>query len=240
MKKLMVICSIALLFGTGAGTGVMNIHRIGIFESNAFLLETDTSLFLIDAGYPGREERILKKIREINKKLALIIITHGHFDHYGCAAAVKRATGAKIAVYELDAEYLCRGTTPLDSVNFIGFFGRLILPLAEKIFKPDTMCPDILMKDGDSLDQYGLRATILYTPGHTKGSCSVIVQDSIAFVGDLLTNSPVFRKQHYYASSWKQIDESLKKLLTRRFTIVYIGHYGKTTDRKSIEKIAGK
>lgn len=232
---LMVLTSI-----TAEASALRKIHRIDTFGSNVFLLETDSSLFMIDAGYPGYTDKILKKINELHKKLKLIIITHGHFDHYGCAAAVNRATGAPIAIHEFDAENMCKGTTPLDSVNFIGFFGRLILPLAEKIFPVDTMCPDILLRDGDSLDSYGLDARSVLTPGHTKGSVCIIVEDSVVFAGDLLINAPVFGRQTIFANSWGEIDFSLHRLCREKFSLVYIGHTGKTCGRKRLMIIAGE
>ncbi|MBN2037628.1 MAG: hypothetical protein JW768_12880, partial [Chitinispirillaceae bacterium] len=45
---------------------------------------------------------------------------------------------------------------------------------------------DILFENGDSLDHLGLRATVVHTPGHSDGHCCLMVQDSLAFTGDLL------------------------------------------------------
>ncbi|MBD3344624.1 MAG: MBL fold metallo-hydrolase [Chitinivibrionales bacterium] len=146
----------------------MKIHPIHILGSNAYIIETENELYLIDAGYPGFEKRILKKVHSLEKKLRLIILTHAHFDHYKSAAAMRKATGALIGIHSLDADYLCQGTTPLDSVSILGLFGKLILPLAEKITKPPPTPPDILFEDNDSLDKYGLDAKIIHTPGHTS------------------------------------------------------------------------
>jgi hydroxyacylglutathione hydrolase len=242
LKRTYQLIVVMVLLAVGGSYGrLLDVHRVGIFGSNCFILETDSLLFLIDAGYPGREGKILDKIEKLHKKLKLIVLTHGHFDHYGCAAAIKRATGAEIGIHEYDAENLCRGETPIDSVSFWGFFGKvLLLPLAETVFTPEAVCPDIKFRDEDSLDGYGLRATIIHTPGHTRGSCTVIVEDSIAFVGDLLTNSPFLRKQGYYANSWARIDSSLVRLAGYKFDIVYIGHYGQVTNKKELTGLIKK
>jgi glyoxylase-like metal-dependent hydrolase (beta-lactamase superfamily II) len=41
--------------------------------------------------------------------LKAIWITHAHYDHYGSAATLRRATGARIGVHPADANYLVRG-----------------------------------------------------------------------------------------------------------------------------------
>ena len=95
------------------------------------------------------------------------MLTHGHFDHYGSAAAIRKATGASIAVYFSDFASVCSGTTPIDSVKSFDHAGRLLLPLAEWVFKPALECPDIELHDGDLLDKHNLGAVVVHTPGHT-------------------------------------------------------------------------
>lgn len=217
------------------------VHRIPVFGSNCFILETDSSLMMIDAGYPGGEKKILPVVRKLEKPLRLIVLTHGHFDHYGSAVAVREQTGACIAVHYLDSAAVCRGTTPIDSVKGFGVVGKMLLPLAEHLFKPPAVCPDITLHDGDSLDRYGVRADVIHTPGHTIGSISILVQDSIVFVGDLLTVAPLFGTQKLFAQSWNAIDVSVEKLLRYRFEKVYIGHTGRgIADRKMVEKLIRK
>ncbi|HUI91325.1 MAG TPA: MBL fold metallo-hydrolase [Chitinivibrionales bacterium] len=235
--KFIFSCILLIILNEYAFPNLQKIHRISILGSNVFILESDSSLVMIDAGYAGHEKSILDTIVTLKKPLKLIFITHGHFDHYGCAKAVHDKTGAPIGVHRLDEKYLCEGRTPIDKVNFAGFFGRLLLPLAEMIWRPPRQCPDIVFNDNDSLDRFGLRAKIVHTPGHTPGSCSVIVQDSIAFVGDLLTNSPKFDKQRFYGTDWRQIDSSLVKLCRYKFSMVYIGHKSKTTDKAELLRL---
>jgi len=236
-----------LILLSGLTTGIFSavtplraVHRLSIYGSNCFILETDSSLIMIDAGYPGGEKKILSTISKLARPLRLIVLTHGHFDHYGSADAVHKVTGAPVAVFYLDAEYVCNGTTPLDSVRGYGRLGKRILPLAERVFKPAAVCPDIELHDGDSLDRFGLRADIIHTPGHTNGSISILVQDSIVFVGDLLTVTLFVDKQRFFAQSWSAIDESVKKLLHYRFEKVYIGHTGRIANRKTLRKLVGK
>ena len=52
----------------------------------------------------------------------------------------------------------------------------------------DHMCtsPDIVVEDELDLNQYDVRARVIWTPGHTRGSMSVILGSGEAIVGDLV------------------------------------------------------
>jgi glyoxylase-like metal-dependent hydrolase (beta-lactamase superfamily II) len=213
------------------------VHRIDVWGSNVFILETDTSLFMIDTGYPMHEVPILETIKTLKKPLKLIILTHAHYDHVGCAARIKASSGALITIHRLDADDLCTGQTQIPNTNFIGLIEKLFLPVFEYIWKPEPICPDILLDDGDLLNDYGLDAYVCHTPGHTAGSISIIVGNYMAFVGDLLTSFP-FGKQIYFATDWKQIEESIIRLDQHDFYTIYLGHGDKTYKRENINKIA--
>ena len=64
--------------------------------ANAFLIEGDDGLTLIDAGYPGKEAAVFEAIRGLGRspnQLKHLIFTHGHPDHIGSAAAIVLETG---------------------------------------------------------------------------------------------------------------------------------------------------
>jgi len=66
--------------------------------ANAFLIEGDDGLTLIDAGFPHKEAAVFGAIRGIARspdQLKHLIFTHGHPDHIGSAAAIVRETGAQ-------------------------------------------------------------------------------------------------------------------------------------------------
>jgi glyoxylase-like metal-dependent hydrolase (beta-lactamase superfamily II) len=216
---------------------VLTIHRIENFGVNIFILETDSGLYLIDTGYPRFENIIINKIKALNKPVRLILLTHAHFDHFGNVLPLKRYTNAKVAIHQADSQALSDGTTKLKYVKGFGHIGKAILPVAEFLFPPKDCSPDIVLHDNDTLNDYGIKMRVIHTPGHTIGSAVFILQDSIAFVGDLFVTYPNFCKQHFYANSWAQIDTSAKKLMQYPFTLAYAGHRGITADRALIEKL---
>lgn len=61
----------------------------------------------MDTGNPGRPDRILARLAECGVApgdMRLILLTHGHVDHFGSAAELCERTGAPVAIHALDAE----------------------------------------------------------------------------------------------------------------------------------------
>src|SRR5215475_5766087 len=84
---------------------IKGVHVIAMGMANAFLIDSDEGLTLIDAGYPDKEAAVFGGIREIGRstgQLKHLIFTHGHPDHIGSAAAIVRKTGARTYMHPLD------------------------------------------------------------------------------------------------------------------------------------------
>ncbi|HEY7053636.1 MAG TPA: MBL fold metallo-hydrolase [Mycobacterium sp.] len=79
---------------------------VGPMDNNAYLVtcsETGETL-LIDAANDADD--LVALIREHAPKLALILTSHQHFDHWQALQAVAEATGAPTAAHEIDADGL--------------------------------------------------------------------------------------------------------------------------------------
>ncbi len=221
--------------------GSLTVHRIDV-GSNAFLVENDSGMILIDAGYPGNQEKILKAMNVIapEKSLLLIFITHGHFDHYGSAAAVREATGAPIAIHRLDSEAMENGETPLPHTRNGGFFGKLVLPLAEKVWRTVPTRGDRLLESENRLENLGCNARVVHIPGHTAGSSGLLLQDSLFFAGDLISTKFGVMKQKWYAANWEEIDSSITKVNLLTPAVVFPGHGRKIVRPGDLRKLVAK
>ncbi len=203
------------------------IHQVSLGVSNAYLLESDTALVLVDAGLPGAADTILAAVDALGKPLTLIYITHAHIDHYGSAAEVRRRTGAPIAVHAGDADDLASGGTRLGSLRLLQGASRELLALAEPLLGVEPAPPDVLVVDGDSLVAYGIDATVLHTPGHTPGSTTLLLNDGqVAIAGDLLSNSGGAHAQRTYADDWIALAASIERLQDAAPVLTYAGHGG--------------
>lgn len=100
---------------------------VGPMDNNAYLVtcaKTGESLLIDAANDP---DLLVKLVEEQAPKLAMIITTHQHFDHWQALEAVAGATGAPTAAHELDAEPL-----PIPPERFLA--GGDVLELGELVF----------------------------------------------------------------------------------------------------------
>ena len=77
--------------------------------------------------------------------------------------------------------------------------------------------PDVLLEEGQSLAAYGFDAKILYTPGHSIGSISILTDSGDLICGDMFNNV----RGRILKSIGKDRFERLKEL---EIETVYPGH----------------
>jgi len=202
---------------------VPGIYHVDGVNGNCYVLVRD-GLTVIDTGIPGSGKKILAYIREgmhrDPQEIRTIIITHFHMDHTGGIAALKKAApGAKIAIGEADAGYVT-GKTPLPV--HAGFRG-VLLRIAETIMRPGVFQPDILLKDGDTVD--GLHC--VHIPGHTPGSIGLLddgtktffAGDILRFDGAVLAEGPAPFTMDPAGSR-----QSIRKIARLEFDLLLPGH----------------
>jgi glyoxylase-like metal-dependent hydrolase (beta-lactamase superfamily II) len=230
----------------------IQIHAIPILPFgmvNAFLLTSSDGAVLVDTGLPGSEHKIGKGLSKAGCSFAdlkLIVVTHGHIDHAGSAARIRKRSGAPIVLHEGDLPY-CQGRAPL--LRPSGPFGRLF-KMTGAIERPFAKVePDILLSANRTLDlsAYGLAGEIVPTPGHTPGSLSVLLADGTVIAGDLaasgiLLGGIAFKgwpKPPPFEEDTIEVARSLKLLLSKGAKRFYLGHGG-PLDARAIERYAGK
>ncbi|MFF3910269.1 MBL fold metallo-hydrolase [Streptomyces sp. NPDC001848] len=136
-------------------------------NNNAFLVEGDDGLTLIDAGMAKAPNLLLAALAEQGHPptdLRRIVLTHAHPDHVKGAPGLRRRTGAQILIHRADANWLPAGRVPPE--GRCRPIGRLLdrLPIAHW----PTFEADALLDDGELIEgSGGLR--VIHTPGHTPG-----------------------------------------------------------------------
>lgn len=210
--------------GPVLATPTLRVHALMLGASNAYLLESAHGVVLVDAGLPLCEEIILARLARLGRRdLRLIVITHAHVDHYGSAAAVRRATGAAIAVHRADAADMAAGRTRLGSIRAWGW-AQPTLPLVEPLLRVEPTGADLLLDEGALPDALGLDARIVHLPGHTPGSCALLIEEQYAFTGDLISTNGTAHVQRSYAQDWRQVAASVEKLRGCRPVQSFPGH----------------
>lgn len=200
---------------------------------NTCYILKDKGTVLIDGAWSGEADSFSNTLKKNDIKpdeIQLIIITHGDFDHLGGAKELQELTGAKIAIHEKDRENLEKGifhwpegVTPWGKMSRALFKPFMKIKGAFPAVKADIVLDD----NGLSLKEYGVPGKIVYTPGHTFGSISVLLETGDAFVGCLAQNKAPFvlkPKLPIYAKDIDLLKKSWKTVIDMGAKTIYPGH----------------
>lgn len=180
------------------------IKTISLDGTNCYLVKTDGGYILIDTNFPFQRNKFEKTLEREGCRpgnLKLIVITHGDIDHTGNGAYLREKYKARIAMHDGDTE-MCmndgitrdRGEMPKDFPLLLMILwllrGFLRFAVGQMLWrKPfDRFEPDLLLEGDQSLAEYGFDAKILYTPGHSKGSISILTASGDLICGDAFNN----------------------------------------------------
>jgi glyoxylase-like metal-dependent hydrolase (beta-lactamase superfamily II) len=207
-----------------------SIQTIKLGGVNCFLVR-DKGIILIDSGTPGQHDKILEQVKKLEldpHEIELIIITHGHGDHFGSAHKIKELTGAKLAVHKEDADIVIEGKKVFPTgLNKWGRFMAFVWRPMFSLINYTGVEPDILLEEDFPLAKYGIKGRIIHTPGHTNGSVSVFLDGGEAIVGDLAMNGLPMRRgagMPIFGNSEREIKQSWQKLINAGAKIIYPGH----------------
>lgn len=204
-------------------------YRYGI---NRVFVIRQKGTVMIDAGMPGIADKFGKDLEMDGidpHSIELMVLTHGDFDHSGSAAAIKKLTDCEIAIHREDRELLEKGlfNWPPGSTAWGKFTHMIFQPLMRRT-EMEPVTPDLILSDENyPLDDYGIDGQVVYTPGHTQGHVSVVLNEGIAFIGCLAHNIKLFRltpNLPIYAENIDQVKSSWKKILDMGVTKVYPAH----------------
>jgi hydroxyacylglutathione hydrolase len=204
--------------------------RLGI---NRCYVIRDEGAIMIDAGPPRRIRTIEKFFAEIKlepHQLQLLVLTHGDFDHVGSAEDIRKLTGAKIAIHEDDRILLeeARFSFPGAKTLWGHVTRSLLMPFLPYLMKFSPTKADVVLTGEDfSLKPFSVNGRIIYTPGHTSGSLTVLLDSGEAFVGCLAHNNFPFRLKPglpIFAGDIEKVKRSWKLLIAQGARVAYPGH----------------
>jgi hydroxyacylglutathione hydrolase len=185
----------------------------GPFMVNTYLVVDDGGkAFLID---PGNEiNPLLDKITNEGIELVAIVNTHGHIDHVMGVNAVKDRFGIPFYLNELDVPFL-------DSI--------LVQARMFGIPDPGVITVDRNLPESGEISVADLTLRLLYTPGHSQGSISILIEDTL-FSGDALFNFSIGRTD-LPGGNYQQLINAVneKIFVLPDETIVLPGHGPETT-----------
>jgi glyoxylase-like metal-dependent hydrolase (beta-lactamase superfamily II) len=151
---------------------ILETFPVGPLQCNCTILgdETTGEAMVVDPG--DNIPQILTFLAQHKLTLRQIVVTHGHIDHIGGAARLKKATGAPVLLNQNDLPQLEIMDT---QAAWIG------------VPTPEVAPPDYSADDGMTVGIAGHTAQVLYTPGHTQGSiCLHFAPEGLLLAGDTL------------------------------------------------------
>jgi len=217
---------------------MISVIPLKLVMSNAFLLRGEKNI-LVDTGSPADFPTLTHLLNKHGVEvgdLALVVLTHLHFDHAGTVATLVKQAKCPVAVHRLEKENLETGkNAPIIPIHPLG---KMLMPFMGMGFAPTSA--DILVDDTLDLSPYGVAAQVVFTPGHTPGSVSLLTDDHQAIVGDLCGGGwplgqfqPGRPRYHYWASSVETVRASLKRVFASQPVQIHVGHGGPLDGRQA-------
>lgn len=191
---------------------------VGPLQANCYVLwENPEAAIVVDPGAEG--ERILKELEKEGVTPALVVITHGHFDHTGAVADVVKEHAVPFKHHAAEAEIVAQ--TPAGT----RMWGIEVSHVPE---------PSGHVADGEKIELDGLRVDVIHTPGHTPGSvCFHVPDEGLLLTGDTLFQRSVGRSDFPGGDQSALFDSIRGKLYTLdEATRVLPGHGPETTIRE--------
>lgn len=186
----------------------MNIVNVGYDSTNYYALADKLPRLLVDVGWPGTLPKLQHQCKRMSINLPDIrhfLITHYHPDHAGLAQELKR-TGCKLILMENQCS---------------------AVPALRASMKPENRYVDIDLTDNivltiessrPFLARLGIEGEIIGTPGHSDDSITLILDEQVAFTGDL--THPLLVS----GEAKQALHESWAKIRACHVNTIYPGH----------------
>lgn len=210
-------------------SGSLAIHCVtnGPIQTNTYFAVSGDEAVIIDPAWEGEKLAEVFAERCPGVRAAAIICTHGHADHIGGVAGLRRALGPDVPfmISETDAPVMAPA---VEDMRAMWGFDHELPP-----------APDRLLNEGDTVSFGDVKLQLMATPGHTPGGIVLFcaaATGNVAFVGDTLFPGAHGRTD-LAGGSEREVIDSLGKMGTflPADTLCLIGHNDTTTIARELE-----
>jgi len=182
-------------------------------------------LVLIDCGAGPSWGRLRDRINEAGfdpDQLHTLLLTHGHVDHIGAAAAIREQAGCRLVAHEADAAAIESGDPRTTAASWYG----MTLPRVTLDERLVGASADLSFSQG--------KLEIVHTPGHTPGSVAVLLstRDGLVLFGQDI-HGPFHPDFGSDIAQWRV---SMERLLAREPDILCEGHYGVFRGKRAVRE----
>ena len=206
----------------------------GSFAANCYIVASGPGeeCLIIDPGQDA-EAGIEEIVSRYRLRPAAVLATHGHIDHIWSVAPVCDAKGIPAYIHPADRALLSDPARGLSLTAGQQLFGGITFTEPDEVLE---------LADGMTLDLAGVSLVVDHAPGHTPGSVTFRLSDTM-FTGDLLFAGSIGRTD-LPGGDYQTILDSLARvcLPLPDETVVLSGHGPQTTigaERASNPFLAG-
>lgn len=215
--------------------------------ANAYLL-IGKGVIAVDTGSAEDEKPFLRACAANGVRpgdVNLIVITHGHCDHFQNLPRLKQLTGAPALCHKNAAVFLRNGLWPNKIART--WVGRDILRLeAENGMGMDHVArvePDILVDSVYSLHPWGVDAKVIPVKGHSEGDLAILTDGGDVIAGDLYAQGPGYGRSGpaFFMGPGDEFSDavdSVEALLKMGGKTFWSGHGGPFSRREVAETTA--
>jgi glyoxylase-like metal-dependent hydrolase (beta-lactamase superfamily II) len=223
----------------GFGSGEGHLHCLNLGITTVYLLKGTDGYLLIDTGYPGNYDKFRDALGQSGvtlNQIKCLLLTHSHDDHVGFAARIIEETDARLIVHENAVPALSQGAMALKGIRPLNWrvtlLGAIYMLFADRDFNYPPLAvgqEDIVVQEDDDqvLREFGIDGEIVYTPGHTDDSITVVMADGRVFCGDAAMNFLNAAGTHHrpiFVTDEALVFESWRRIVAKGARVLYPAH----------------
>ncbi|CAK7063404.1 MBL fold metallo-hydrolase [Tissierella sp.] len=204
-------------------------------DSKMYIIISKDRAIIID---PCVDENAMKLLMDRAVKDIIILPTHEHYDHISGINWLKNSLNCKVIAIEECAKNLSnpkRNASAHFSALFLFSLEEVKEEIEKKNIKPYICNADEIFNEQKSFNWEGHKIDIVKTPGHSKGSVCIRVNDEYVFTGDsLIKGIPTITRLP--GGSKKEFQEiTLPFLKSLSPTVIIFPGHGETGYMKEFE-----
>ena len=215
----------------------MDIKNAGDRIMNTWLYPIEDGWVMIDTGYENSYQKVLKRLNKLlikPEEVRYLFLTHAHDDHAGFLEEwMTKHPQTQVIAHKGAIEGLRRGQNSFDggcSTLFAFLFCQLMALVGNEEHRYPRLTEEHLSKiitlNEDNLPQieHALQGRILFTPGHTADSVSLLVAGKL-FCGDSAMNGiPSSHRITIWVEDKNAFEESWERILASGTNKIYPAH----------------
>lgn len=171
----------------------MHVHQLRGYIQNIFLIEYPHGCLLLDGACKADFDVIDNYFKDELKRpltdLKVVMVTHMHPDHAGCAHYLRKKSGCKIISGVFTQQWYAGVSGKLSHLIDILLAHWVAGKIGRKrrlIWYPATLRPDQMLVDGEAVPAFD-DWQVLCTPGHTSMDISLLNhKHKLCYIADLV------------------------------------------------------